>query len=64
MTTKRFRLAAGMLVAVVVLGISPASAEPGDGRIAVNGTERTGVRDRVALNGTQLTGLRQTRQAS
>jgi hypothetical protein len=61
MITKRFQLAAGALVAVAVLGVGPAHAESGDGRIALNGTELTGVRDRIAVNGTQLTGVRESK---
>ena len=66
MNSTRLRKAAVVFGAAILLSASPAAGSPGNddgsgGRIALNGTQMSGVHDsdgRIAVNGTALTGVR------
>jgi hypothetical protein len=73
MKSNRFRIAAVAFGVTALLSASPAKGSPGEGsdgsggRIALNGTQLTGMRaaqsnsaddGRIAVNGTRLTGIR------
>jgi hypothetical protein len=68
----RVRVAALVFGAVALLGAAPALSAPGQdddggGRIAVNGTQRAGVREPnagIQSNGTKLTGVRDPNASS